>query len=46
LGLIDPANEKLPAIEATNCAFHILAQRYAEVCYFDLALSPKSSTAT
>jgi len=35
---IDPTNEKLPAIEATNCVFHSLAQRYPEVCYFDLAL--------
>jgi predicted ArsR family transcriptional regulator len=34
----DPANEKLPAIEASNCVFHVLAQRYPEVCYFDLAL--------
>ena len=37
-GSVDPANEKLPAIEATNCVFHSLAQRYPEVCYFDLAL--------
>lgn len=37
-GSIDPANGKLPAIEATNCVFHSLAQRYPEVCYFDLAL--------
>jgi len=37
-GSIDPANEKLPAIEAKNCVFHSLAQRYPEVCYFDLAL--------
>jgi predicted ArsR family transcriptional regulator len=36
-GSVDPANEKLPAIEATNCVFHSLAQRYPEVCYFDLA---------
>jgi predicted ArsR family transcriptional regulator len=35
---IDPTNEKLPAIEATNCVFHSLAQRYPEVCFFDLAL--------
>jgi predicted ArsR family transcriptional regulator len=35
---IDPANEKLPAIEATNCVFHSLAQRYPEVCFFDLAM--------
>ncbi len=35
---IDPANEKFPAIEASNCVFHSLAQRYPEVCYFDLAL--------
>src|SRR6266576_501630 len=37
-GSVDPANEKLPAIEATNCVFHSLAQSYPEVCYFDLAL--------
>jgi predicted ArsR family transcriptional regulator len=37
-GSIDPANEKLPAIETTNCVFHSLAQRYQGVCYFDLAL--------
>jgi predicted ArsR family transcriptional regulator len=37
-GSVDPANEKLPAIKATNCVFHSLAQRYPEVCYFDLAL--------
>jgi predicted ArsR family transcriptional regulator len=37
-GSVDPANEKLPAIEATNCVFHSLAQRYPEVCHFDLAL--------
>ena len=37
-GSVDPANEKLPAIEATNCVFHSLAERYPEVCYFDLAL--------
>jgi predicted ArsR family transcriptional regulator len=35
---IDPTNEKLPAIEASNCVFHSLAQRYPEVCYFDLAM--------
>jgi predicted ArsR family transcriptional regulator len=35
---VDPANERLPAIEAINCVFHSLAQRYPEVCYFDLAL--------
>jgi predicted ArsR family transcriptional regulator len=35
---IDPSNEKLPTIEASNCVFHVLAQRYPEVCYFDLAL--------
>ena len=35
---VDRANEKLPAIEAPNCVFHSLAQRYPEVCYFDLAL--------
>jgi len=37
-GSIDPINEKLPAIVATNCVFHTLAQLYPEVCYFDLAL--------
>ena len=35
---IDPGNEQLPAIAATNCVFHTLAQRYPEVCFFDLAL--------
>ena len=35
---IDRINEKLPAIEASNCVFHSLAQRYPEVCYFDLAM--------
>jgi predicted ArsR family transcriptional regulator len=35
---IDPTNENLPAIEASNCVFHSLAQRYPEVCYFDLAM--------
>ena len=35
---IDPTNEKLPAIEASNCVFHSLAQRYPEVCFFDLAM--------
>jgi predicted ArsR family transcriptional regulator len=35
---IDPSKEKLPAIEATNCVFHSLAQRYPEVCHFDLAM--------
>jgi predicted ArsR family transcriptional regulator len=35
---IDPADEKLPAIEASNCVFHSLAQRYPEVCFFDLAM--------
>jgi DeoR family suf operon transcriptional repressor len=37
-GSIDPSKEKLPAIEATNCVFHSLAQRYPEVCHFDLAM--------
>jgi predicted ArsR family transcriptional regulator len=37
-GSVETANEKLPAIEATNCVFHSLAQRYPEVCYFDLAM--------
>lgn len=35
---VDRPNEKLPAIEASNCVFHSLAQRYPEVCYFDLAM--------
>jgi predicted ArsR family transcriptional regulator len=35
---IDPSKEKLPAIEAANCVFHSLAQRYPEVCHFDLAM--------
>ncbi len=35
---IDPAEEKWPAIEATNCVFHNLAERYPEVCHFDLAM--------
>ena len=37
-GSIDLPNDKLPAIEATNCVFHNLAQRYPEVCHFDLAM--------
>jgi len=37
-GSIDPAEEKLPAIEAVNCVFHSLAKRYPEVCHFDLAM--------
>jgi predicted ArsR family transcriptional regulator len=37
-GSIEPKNEKLPAIEASNCVFHSLAERYPEVCFFDLAL--------
>ena len=37
-GSIDPAKEKLPAIEATNCVFHSLAKCYPEVCHFDLAM--------
>jgi predicted ArsR family transcriptional regulator len=37
-GSIDSSKEKLPAIEATNCVFHNLAQRYPEVCHFDLAM--------
>jgi len=37
-GSIDPAKEKLPAIEAVNCVFHSLAERYPEVCHFDLAM--------
>jgi predicted ArsR family transcriptional regulator len=37
-GSIDQAKEKLPAIEATNCVFHTLAQCYPEVCHFDLAM--------
>jgi predicted ArsR family transcriptional regulator len=35
---VDRPNEKLPAIEASHCVFHSLAQRYPEVCYFDLAM--------
>jgi predicted ArsR family transcriptional regulator len=35
---MDPAKEKLPAIEAINCVFHSLAQNYPEVCHFDLAM--------
>jgi predicted ArsR family transcriptional regulator len=35
---VDTSNEELPAIEATNCVFHSLAQRYPEVCHFDLAM--------
>jgi predicted ArsR family transcriptional regulator len=37
-GSIDPAKEKWPAIEATNCVFHNLAKCYPEVCHFDLAM--------
>src|SRR5262249_27195152 len=37
-GSIDPAKEKWPAIEATNCVFHNLAKCYSEVCHFDLAM--------
>jgi predicted ArsR family transcriptional regulator len=35
---VEPPKEKLPAIEATNCVFHTLAQRFPEVCHFDLAM--------
>ena len=35
---IGPTDENLPAIEASNCVFHALAQRYPEVCFFDLAM--------
>jgi predicted ArsR family transcriptional regulator len=35
---VDSSDERLPAVEAINCVFHNLAQRYPEVCYFDLAL--------
>ncbi len=38
---LEPPKEKLPAIEATNCVFHNLAQRYPEVCFFDLAMMSK-----
>ena len=38
---VDSPKEKLPAIEATNCVFHSLAQRYPEVCHFDLAMMSK-----
>ncbi len=37
-GAVDSLKEKLPVIEATNCVFHNLAQRYPEVCYFDLSM--------
>jgi predicted ArsR family transcriptional regulator len=37
-GWADSTNENLPVIEASNCVFHTLAQRYPEVCYFDLAM--------
>ena len=37
-GSIDPAKERWPAIEATNCVFHNLAKCYPEVCHFDLAM--------
>ena len=37
-GWADSPNENLPVIEASNCVFHTLAQRYPEVCYFDLAM--------
>jgi predicted ArsR family transcriptional regulator len=40
-GPVDSPKEKLPAIEATNCVFHSLAQRYPEVCHFDLAMMSK-----
>jgi predicted ArsR family transcriptional regulator len=40
-GPVDSAKEKLPAIEASNCVFHSLAQRYPEVCHFDLAMMSK-----
>jgi predicted ArsR family transcriptional regulator len=35
---IDLPNDRLPAIEATNCVFHNLARQYPEVCHFDLAM--------
>ena len=37
-GSIDPAKEKWPATEATNCVFHNLAKCYPEVCHFDLTM--------
>ena len=40
-GPVDSPKEKLPAIEATNCVFHSLAQRYPEGCHFDLAMMRK-----
>ena len=40
-GVVDWPKEKLPVIEATNCVFHSLAQRFPEVCHFDLALMSK-----
>ena len=38
---LESLNEKLPAIEATNCVFHNLAERYPEVCFLDLAMMSK-----
>ena len=32
------SEQKLPAIEASNCVFHSLAKCYPEVCHFDLAM--------
>jgi predicted ArsR family transcriptional regulator len=40
-GAVDSPKEKFPAIEATNCVFHSLAQRFPEVCHFDLAMMSK-----
>jgi predicted ArsR family transcriptional regulator len=40
-GPVDSPKEKFPAIEATNCVFHSLAQRFPEVCHFDLAMMSK-----
>jgi predicted ArsR family transcriptional regulator len=40
-GPVDSPKEKFPTIEATNCVFHSLAQRFPEVCHFDLAMMSK-----
>ena len=40
-GPVHSRKEKLPSIEATNCVFHCLAQRFPEVCHFDLAMMSK-----
>ena len=35
---IETSGRQLPMIEATNCVFHHLADRFPEICHFDLAL--------